>query len=121
AIFGKIVEKVGDRKYLENWSADVAKIAQRQKNWIKTKLEDKNDPITIEFKKFVSSLQHNINESIDESQAVEMLSQHLITKPIFEALFSEYSFVNNNPVSSAMENIVRELEKAGFTKEQENL
>ncbi|OFM57899.1 helicase [Staphylococcus sp. HMSC059G05] len=121
AIFGKIVEKVGNRKYLENWSADVAKIAQRQISWIKTKLEDKKDPISIEFKKFVSSLQHNINESIDESQAAEMLSQHLITKPIFEALFSEYSFVNNNPVSSAMENIVRELEKAGFAKEQENL
>ncbi|UOB19563.1 type ISP restriction/modification enzyme [Macrococcus armenti] len=121
AIFGKIVEKVGNRKYLENWSADVAKIAQRQISWIKTKLEDKNDPISIEFKKFVSSLQHNINESIDENQAAEMLSQHLITKPIFEALFNEYSFVNNNPVSSAMENIVRELEKAGFAKEQENL
>lgn len=121
AIFGKIVEKIGNRKYLENWSADVAKITQRQINWIKTKLEDKNDPISIEFKKFVSSLQHNINESIDENQAAEMLSQHLITKPIFEALFSEYSFVNNNPVSSAMENIVRELEKAGFAKEQENL
>lgn len=121
AIFGKIVQKVGDRKYLENWSADVAKIAQRQISWIKTKLEDKDDPISIEFKKFVSSLQHNINESIDENQAAEMLSQHLITKPIFEALFSEYSFVNNNPVSSAMENIVKELEKAGFAKEQENL
>ena len=121
AIFGKIVEKVGNRKYLENWSADVAKIAQRQISWIKTKLEDKNDSISVEFKKFVSSLQHNINESIDENQAAEMLSQHLITKPIFEALFSEYSFVNNNPVSSAMENIVLELEKAGFAKEQENL
>lgn len=121
AIFGKIVEKVGNRKYLENWSADVAKIAQRQISWIKTKLEDKNDPISIEFKKFVSSLQHNINESIDENQAAEMLSQHLITKPIFEALFSEYSFVNNNPVSSAMETIVIKLEKAGFSKEQENL
>ncbi|RDZ35811.1 helicase, partial [Haloferax sp. Atlit-19N] len=35
--------------------------------------------------------------------------------------FSKYSFVNNNPVSSAMENIVLELEKAGFAKEQENL
>ena len=121
AIFGKIVQKVGDRKYLENWSADVAKIAQRQISWIKNKLKDKNDPITIEFKKFVSSLQHNINESIDENQAAEMLSQHLITKPVFEALFDEYSFVNNNPVSSAMENIVQELEKAGFAKEQENL
>ncbi|MEK4168356.1 type ISP restriction/modification enzyme [Staphylococcus sp. FSL W8-1268] len=121
AIFGKIVQKVGDRRYLENWSADVAKIAQRQISWIKTKLTDKKDPITIEFKKFVSSLQHNINESIDENQAAEMLSQHLITKPIFEALFSEYSFVNNNPVSMAMENIISELEKAGFAKEQENL
>lgn len=121
AIFGKIVQKVGDRRYLENWSADVAKIAQRQISWIKNKLNDKKDPITIEFKKFVSSLQHNINESIDENQAAEMLSQHLITKPVFEALFDEYSFVNNNPVSSAMENIVKELEKAGFAKEQENL
>ncbi len=121
AIFGKIVQKVGDRKYLENWSEDVAKIAQRQINWIKNKLKDKKDPITVEFKKFISSLQHNINDSIDENQAVEMLSQHLITKPIFEALFDEYSFVNNNPVSLAMENIIKELEKAGFVKEQENL
>lgn len=121
AIFGKIVQKVGDRKYLENWSQDVAKIAERQINWIKNKLSDKKDPISLEFKKFVSSLQHNINQSIDENQAAEMLSQHLITKPIFEALFEEYSFVNRNPVSQAMESIVIELEKAGFTKEQENL
>ena len=121
AIFGKIVQKVGDRKYLENWSQDVAKIAERQINWIKNKLSDKKDPISLEFKKFVASLQHNINESIDENQAAEMLSQHLITKPIFEALFEEYSFVNQNPVSQAMESIVIELEKAGFTKEQENL
>ena len=121
AIFGKIVQKVGDRKYLENWSKDVAKIAERQIKWIKNKLSDKKDPISLEFKKFVSSLQHNINESIDENQAAEMLSQHLITKPIFEALFAEYSFVNQNPVSQAMESIVSELEKAGFAKEQENL
>lgn len=121
AIFGKIVQKVGDRKYLENWSQDVAKIAKRQISWIKNKLSDKKDPISLEFKKFVSSLQHNINQNIDENHAAEMLSQHLITKPIFEALFEEYSFVNQNPVSQAMESIVSELEKAGFAKEQENL
>lgn len=50
-----------------------------------------------------------------------MISQHLITKPIFEALFAEYSFVKNNPVSKAMEGILVELEKAGFQKEQDNL
>src|SRR5699024_11039630 len=59
AIYGKIVEKVGDRKYLENWSADVAKIAKRQISWIMNKLQDRKDPITVEFKKFVSSLRQD--------------------------------------------------------------
>lgn len=121
AIYGKIVEKVGNRRYLEDWTSDVAKIAERQIKWILNRLKDKDSEIKINFNKFVQSLQHNINESISEVQAAEMLSQHLITKPIFEALFSDYSFVNNNPVSLSMEKIVDTLEKSGFTKEQENL
>lgn len=121
AIFGKIVQKVGDRRYLEDWSKDVNEIAQRYIRWINERLEDRDNPIKEEFDKFISSLRHNINESITQESAVEMLAQHLITKPIFEALFDEYSFVNNNPVSSAMESIVAELQKAGFEKEQEKL
>lgn len=121
AIYGKVVQKVGNRRYLEDWSDDVAKIAERYISWIKTKLEDDKDPVAIEFDKFVDSLKHNINESIDKNQAIEMLAQHMITKPVFQALFNEYSFVNSNPVSSAMENIIVELEKAGFTKEQKDL
>src|SRR5699024_6640442 len=58
---------------------------------------------------------------ISEQQAIEMLSQHLITKPIFEALFETYSFVNNNPVSQAMESILEILDKQGLLKEQEKL
>lgn len=50
-----------------------------------------------------------------------MLAQHLITLPIFDALFGEYSFVKNNPVSSAMEQIVEELSQFGFEKEQKEL
>lgn len=121
AIFGKIVQKVGDRRYLEDWSKDVNEIAQRYIRWINERLDDKDNPIKTEFNKFVYGLQHNINESITQDSAVEMLAQHLITKPVFEALFDEYSFVNNNPVSQAMENIVNELQKAGFEKEQEKL
>ena len=50
-----------------------------------------------------------------------MLSQHLITLPIFDTLFGEYSFIKNNPVSSAMEKIIDELSKFGFEKEQKEL
>lgn len=122
AIYAKVVKKVGDRRYLEDWSEDVAKIAQRHIEQITIMISDKNSKTAIEFVKFLKSLQHNINESIDEKQAIEMLAQHLITAPIFEALFGEYSFVNNNPVSEAMDKIVEELSKfGGFNKEQDEL
>lgn len=120
AIYGKIVQKVGDRRYLEDWSKDVADIARRHIQGIEFILEQNPDSQSA-FNKFLHSLQHNINESIDQAQAIEMLAQHLITLPIFDALFGEYSFVKNNPVSSAMEQIVEELSQFGFEKEQKEL
>ena len=120
AIYGKIVQKVGDRRYLEDWSKDVADIARRHIQGINIILET-NSESKEAFEKFLHSLQHNINESIDQNQAIEMLAQHLITLPIFDALFGEYSFVKNNPVSSAMEKIVEELSQFGFEKEQKEL
>lgn len=120
AIYGKIVQKVGDRRYLEDWSKDVADIARRHIQGIDIILEQ-NSESKKSFDKFLHSLQHNINESIDKNQAIEMLSQHLITLPIFDTLFGEYSFIKNNPVSSAMEKIIDELSKFGFEKEQKEL
>lgn len=120
AIYGKIVQKVGDRRYLEDWSKDVAEIARRHIQGIEIILKQ-NQESKVAFDKFLRSLQHNINESIDQDQAIEMLAQHLITLPIFDTLFGEYSFVKNNPVSSAMEQIIEELSQYGFEKEQKEL
>lgn len=120
AIYGKIVQKVGDRRYLEDWSKDVADIARRHIQGIKIILEQNPDS-KVAFECFLRSLQHNINESINQEQAIEMLAQHLITLPVFDALFGEYSFVKNNPVSSAMEKIIDELSQYGFEKEQKEL
>lgn len=120
AIYGKIVQKVGDRRYLEDWSKDVSKIAKRHMSYIEKVIEI-NESAKKQFNKFLSSLRHNINESISFDQAVEMLAQHLITLPIFEALFDEYSFVRNNPVGLAMEEIITEFSKYGFEKEQKEL
>ncbi|MCH1721120.1 DEAD/DEAH box helicase family protein [Streptococcus suis] len=120
AIYGKIVQKVGDRRYLEDWSKDVADIARRHIQGINIILES-NPESKQAFERFLHSLQHNINESIDQNQAIEMLAQHLITLPIFDALFGEYGFIKNNPVSSAMEQIVAELSQYGFEKEQKEL
>src|SRR5699024_2925677 len=42
AIYGRIVQKVGNVRYWEQWSADVAEIAQKHIMRINVMLEDKN-------------------------------------------------------------------------------
>ncbi|HPN70031.1 MAG TPA: N-6 DNA methylase, partial [Saprospiraceae bacterium] len=59
--------------------------------------------------------------SITQQEAVEMLSQHIITKPVFEALFEGYSFVKNNPISVSMQTMLDLLEDQAFDKDAETL
>lgn len=120
AFYGKVVQKVGDRRYLEDWSKDVAEIAKRHINKIKD-LVDSQSGAKMAFDTFIKGLRYNINDSIDEEQAIEMLSQHLITQPVFQALFGEYSFVNNNPVSKSMNDVISAFSLFGFDKEQKEL
>lgn len=109
AIYAKMVQKVGDRQYWENWAKSVADIADRQIKRI-TKIVDEDDEAHMAFRQFVKGLQKNINPSITEHQAIEMLSQHIITKPVFEALFEGYSFVQNNAVSISMQKALDAIE-----------
>lgn len=120
AFYGKVVQKVGDRRYLEDWSKDVAEIAQMYQRRINDLIES-NQGAKIAFDKFLKSLRFNINDSVDQEQAVQMLAQHLITEPIFDALFGEYDFVHNNAISKSMNEIVSAFNVFGFKKEQESL
>ena len=110
AVYAKMVLKVGDRVYWEKWAKDVANIAKRQIERI-TYLVNSSDEHKEAFDKFLAGLQQNINPSITQEQAIEMLSQHIITKPVFEALFEDYSFVSNNPVSKSMQKMLNILEE----------
>jgi len=119
-VFARMVNKVGDRRYWEQWAHDVADIAERQKIRIGTLIQ--NDKThKIEFDNFLSGLQKNINPSIQYQQAIDMLSQHIITKPVFEALFEDYSFVKNNPISVSMQSMLDLLEDQSFNKDAETL
>ena len=120
AFYGKIVQHVGDRRYLEDWSKDVADIAKMYVRRINN-LIDSNQGAKLAFEKFLKSLRYNINDSIDQEKAVEMLAQHLITEPVFNALFSDYDFVRNNAVSKSMNDIISAFKVFGFAKEQEQL
>ena len=103
-IYARMVERVGNRRYWEQWAKDIAEIAERHKQKI-LKLTD-----LPEFKEYLRGLRKNINPTISELDAVEMLAQHVVTKPVFEALFENYSFVNNNAVSKSMQKIFELLD-----------
>jgi len=118
-VFAKMVEKVGDRRYWEQWAKSVAEIAERQIERIGNMI--KTGEYKTAFEQFLSGLQKNINPGITETDAVEMLSQHIITKPVFEALFEGYSFVKNNPISVSMQTMLDLLETQAIEKDTETL
>lgn len=116
-IYAKLVEKCGDRLYWENWSKKVGLIARKFIERI-AKLVKNVPELKSEFDTFVKGLQENLNPSVDEGQAVEMLAQHLISQPVFDALFQDYNFVNNNAVSRSMHRMIELLtEVGGFEKD----
>lgn len=119
-VYAKMVQKVGDRVYWERWAKDVAVIAQNQKARLQ-QLVTTNTKHTKAFDNFLSGLQKNINTSITSEEAIDMLSQHIITKPVFEALFDGYSFAKFNPISTAMQSMLDLLEDQAFEKETEAL
>ncbi len=121
AIYTKIVLKCGDRRYWETWAADVAVIAQRHIERIKQLLAGANPKPRKAFDAFLTGLRDNINPSISEQDAIEMLAQHLITKPIFDSLFEGYQFTKANPVSVSMQKILDILEGQALEKETESL
>jgi predicted helicase len=117
AIYAKIVVKCGDRRYWEDWAKDVAVIAGNHTSRIKGLLSDREGVHRQTFDDFLEGLRCNLNPSISESDAIEMLSQHLITKPVFDALFEDYQFTQLNPVSIAMQKMLDALEGQSLGKE----
>jgi len=107
-IYAKTVERVGDRKYLEMWGKDVANISARIETHIQealTRPGEFGDKVREEFSQFVEALRAVINPAVTEDDARALLVQHIVTKPIFDALFDEYTFLKENPVAQGLDRV----------------
>ncbi len=118
-MYAKLVEKCGDRLYWENWAKEVGLIAhkfiERISKLIQSGVHKKA------FNEYLKGLQRDLNPSVDAAQAIEMLAQHIITRPVFDALFADYQFVNNNTVSRSMQRMIDLLQEQAFEKDTEIL
>ena len=121
AIMAKIVKKCGRRDYWENWAGDIAKIAQTHITRITALVAQPDTTERAAFAAFLAEIRDDLNDSISEGEAIEMLAQHLITRPVFDALFEGYSFTQNNPVSRAMQSVLEALDEHRLAKEADSL
>lgn len=121
SIYAKMVKRVGSRIYWEMWAKDVADIATSHMKKIKELLAVNDPKIKKAITDFIEGLRQNLNNSITEDDAIEMLAEHMITKPVFNALFDKYEFVNNNPVSQTMQKMIDILDKQFTEKERKKL
>ena len=112
-LFARLVLKVGDREYIENWAKDVAKVMpdlmERLKQICTGDYYD-DDVFDTRFKQYHSALMMCVNENVSEEQAVSMLAQQIVTKPIFEKLFGSKGFVLDNNVSRTIDGMLKAID-----------
>lgn len=120
AIRAKIVQKCGSRTYWETWAKDIGDIAKAHIARIKAALETGDNERAV-FEEFLAEIRDDLNGSVTREEAIEMLAQHLVTKPVFDALFEGYDFAAHNPVSQAMQNVLAVLEPQNIQKEAASL
>ena len=122
AIYAKVVQKCGRRLYWDEWATDIADIAQTHITRITTIVSNTaNAKEARAFKAFADELRDDLNDSITDEEVVEMLAQHLITRPVFDALFEDADFAHQNPVSKAMQGVLDVLQEHHLDKEAETL
>ncbi|PDX50359.1 restriction endonuclease [Helicobacter pylori] len=114
AVYNVMPTKLGDRNYWENFAKKTGNIAKTLNERLK-ELFGKNPEI---FDNFLTSLRGNIHQNIKEEEALDMIISHIITKPIFDAIFGDNI---QNPIAKALDKMVLELSNLGLEGETKDL
>ncbi len=114
AVYNVMPTKLGDRNYWENFTKKTGNIARTLNNRLKMIFE-KNPEI---FHGFLDSLRGNIHQNIKEDEALDMITSHIITKPIFDAIFGDNI---KNPIAKALDKMVEKLSTLGLEGETKDL
>ncbi|GAA7615588.1 DEAD/DEAH box helicase family protein [Helicobacter pylori] len=114
AVYNVMPTKLGDRNYWENFTKKTGNIARTLNNRLKIIFE-KNPEF---FHGFLTSLKENIHQNIKEDEALDMITSHIITKPIFDAIFGDNI---KNPIAKALDKMVEKLSTLGLQGETKDL
>ncbi|MCC4239872.1 DEAD/DEAH box helicase [Thalassospira povalilytica] len=120
AVYAAIPKKLGDREYWSEWAKEIGSIAERLIVRIEEMIENSPE-VAKDFDRFLKGLQDTLNPAVKRKEAIEMLAQHILTLPVFEALFTASHFPENNAVGRALQDIVKKFDAASVDSETEKL
>ncbi len=115
-----VPKNLGDLQYWENYASKVGDIMQALILRIQALL-DSSPAIQELFATFCKALQGNLNASFNESEAIALVAQHIITKPIFECIFPSLDFATFDKVSAELEKLHTKLLEQGLNAETQTL
>ena len=115
-----VPKNLGDLQYWENYASKVGDIMQALILRIQALL-DSSPAIQELFATFCKALQGNLNASFNESEAIALVAQHIITKPIFECIFPSLDFATFDKVSAELEKLHTKLLEQGLNAETKTL
>ncbi|WP_354665946.1 type ISP restriction/modification enzyme [Helicobacter japonicus] len=115
-----VPKNLGDLQYWEHYASKVGSIMHNLMLRIQT-LNAQNAKIKSLFEGFCKALRGNLNVSFDTDDAIALIAQHIITKPIFECIFSNLNFATFDKVSAELEKLYKKLLNYGLGTETKEL
>ncbi|RSX57740.1 type ISP restriction/modification enzyme [Bifidobacterium samirii] len=119
AINAQIVRKCGTKIYWGEWTDDIAAITRGRAEAI-YRLVSQPGSARDSFLEFVDGLKDSLNPGYTEVDAIAVLAQHEVTKPIFQTLFTNKEVIDHNPIVRGLDRTMTALYEAGLSATTDN-
>ena len=118
----QLVKRCGKADYWEDWASDIGDIARAHMVRINAVVSDSSNATErAAFDQLLAELRDDLNPAVSKDDTVELLAQHLVTGPVFDALFQGHRFTEENSVSKALQKVVETLQVHRIDKEADTL
>ena len=111
-----LVEQVGDRHYWPSWGREAAGVYR--KVFAEVERKTQRGVAGIALDRFAAEMRKTVIPSFTPRDAIEMIAQHAVTIPVFDAFFADHSFRDINPVSMHLNAVLERLEEGGVNFDQ---
>ena len=110
AIASKLVAVCGDRQYWDRWGKEVARITNTISQHIRSVISQNSD-LAERFDEFTEQMEATIGGALPSGDLAVMVAQHVVTMPVFNALFAGSYFADRNPISKALNELLGEFKE----------